>query len=454
MVAWAAAACGSAKDSVTDPSTDTGTQDPPPPEYGLVVGAITDPFGGPLADVTVSLTGGATPMKATTDDKGSFSLTGVQTGSYTLSLKRDGFNDKSGTVSVTANQTTRVDQSMDPESLPSAATLGARITGTSGSRLDFEVDVAVVDADATPYGSLSSTSFSIEDFDVLHFARTSVTGQSGSDQGAYSAVLLMDQSGSIQTTDPADSRIQAGKTFFAALSAPDNAMLAAFSSGGSLPYDPITTWGTYTSDGTSFFGPLDQLPGLEGGGTPLYASTATMVDDVYANGTNANKAVLVFTDGEDTDGSWTLDDLINYARSRSVKIFTMGLSNSVDFKVLNRMAQETGGAMMWAGDARQLVSMYGSLGAILRGSITFYRTRWSVTSSDGSSWTTGSWFTTGIDVSTPVGTLATPIYVEVGMPNGAPAAGDGAAASGGRHGRRCVLPAPGKGTAPWVCLAR
>jgi hypothetical protein len=173
------------------------------------------------------------------------------------------------------------------------------------------------------------------------------------------------------------------------------------------------------------------------------------VGHVCTQAFNPNKAVLVFTDGKDTDGSWTLDNLISYARARNVKLFTLGLSNSVDFKVLNRMARETGGAMTWASDARQLVSMHGSLGAILRGSITFYQTRWSVTSTDGSPWTNGSLFSTGIYVNTPAGTLAAPIHVEVGMPSGvsptrAPA----------RESRaRCVAAPVKDGTKPRVCLA-
>ena len=90
-------------------------------------------------------------------------------------------------------------------------------------------------------------------------------------EGPYSAFLLIDQSGSITDTDPMDARIDAAKVFLSKLDSADNVRLAAFADNGSLPFSPITLYGnSFTNDGASFFGSLDELSILEAGGTPLY----------------------------------------------------------------------------------------------------------------------------------------------------------------------------------------
>lgn len=390
---------------------------PPPagPQFGSISGQITDPFGAPLASAVVSTTG---PVQgsATADNQGRFQFTSLPVGTYTLAFSSRGFDQLSRSAQVRANQDSTLRVQLTPESLPSAMNRAARLTSRSGARLDFEVEVVVIAANGSPLDGLGSDAFSVQSITLqegstLSFSRLDVSSQAGTDTGPYSAILLMDQSGSILSTDPTDSRIQAGKIFFSALSPPDNALLAAFASAGSLPYE-LSYWGSFTSSGSSFYTYLDDLSRLEGGGTPLYASTASMIDLVSTQGSNSNRAVVVFTDGKDTDGGWTREQVTSLARSKSVKLFTVGLSEQVDVKVLSQMAAETGGSMVWAKDARQLVSLYGTLGNMLRGRARFYRSRWTSTLSSGT-WDLGGWFYTSIQIQTPTATLLAPFYIEV-----------------------------------------
>jgi Bacterial Ig-like domain (group 2) len=142
-----------------------------------------------------------------------------------------------------------------PTALPSGGMLAARITSPINLReLNFELDVFVVDKDSNPVVSLSPSAFDIEDRmfsnNVYYsFTQQCATPNVTASQGDYSAILLLDQSGSIQTNDPNDLRIDAASVFFRALGAGDNALLAAFASNGSLPYD-FTSWGTF---GTSTY---------------------------------------------------------------------------------------------------------------------------------------------------------------------------------------------------------
>ena len=162
----------------------------------------------------------------------------------------------------------------------------------------------------------------------------------------------------------------------------------AFASGGKLPYSPTTSWNhggqRFSRDRSAFFGTLDWLADKEDGGTPLYDASRTAVryTDTHAN--NANKVVIVFTDGEDTASSATLSSAIQYARQRSIPLHTVALSRNVDIGVLSRMAGETGGSLTYATDARRLISYYGALGPYLSGAGQFYRTTWSVSAQGGS----------------------------------------------------------------------
>ncbi|HYH96811.1 carboxypeptidase regulatory-like domain-containing protein [Hyalangium sp.] len=419
---------------------------PVAPPIGAISGQVSDSFGTLLTGVTV-VASGAGQGFTSTNAAGQFQFLGLPAGSYSLNFSLDGFESRSEATQVNGGQTTRLQVQLAPQSLPSAGTRGVRITSHGSTRLEFEVDVLVLHANGTPLGGLGSGAFTLRDFADLHFERLGLSAQPGTDVGPYSAVLLMDQSASILSTDPTDSRIQAGKIFFQALSAPDTAQLSAFASGGLLPYAPITLWGSFTSAGSSFYGSLDTLAHLEGGGTPLYASTAALVEHVTSQGHNPNRAVVVFTDGEDTDGSWSLQNVISLARSRNVKLFTVGLSNGINFQVLSQMAAQTQGAMLWASDARQLISIYGSLGNLLRGAAQFYRTRWSATRSSGT-WTAGTWFSMSVEVQTPSGLLSAPFYVEIPssglLPQVTPNPLDGASCRTG----------PATGNRPVLCLAQ
>jgi hypothetical protein len=249
--------------------------------------------------------------------------------------------------------------------------------------------------------------------------KQTVTTVGGGGGNPYSALLLMDQSGSIAYTDPTNSRLLAGKIFFNALGPGDLVQLAAFASGGSLPFDPVTIYGPgFTSNGPGFFGTLDRLASLIGGGTPLYRSTYSMLGYVGANAPGANKALVVFTDGDDTEGGVTITDVYNRCASTGVRLFMVGLGNAVSVDSLGWMVGRCGGTVMHASDARQLVSLYGTLGAILDGSAVAYRTRWHTgPSGSGRCLCNFVYFDAPLQVALPDGTvLSTRVWMNLPWP--------------------------------------
>lgn len=354
------------------------------PSVGAVQGIVTDLFGSPVADATVTVGYG---LDDRTSSAGAFMIEDVPVGTQSLEVSRVGFDTWQEYVTIYEAQTTNIFPALEPAAIPSGAMLASRVISYTANSMTFEIDIVVVDENAAPILNLDAAVFVINDTDFpgdiyFDFTPVSVIPLVSANAGPYSASLLIDQSGSITGTDPGDSRIQASKIFLSALGAGDNAQLAAFASGGYLPFSPLTIYGQgFTSNGASFYTALDDLAGQEGGGTPLYSSVLAMIEHTASNGPNANKAVIVFTDGEDTQGGATLYDIANAASNNGVKVFTVGLSSSVNFYVLAQMANLTGGAFMMTDDAEALISYYGTLGNLLHGSANFYRTRWSLTTS-------------------------------------------------------------------------
>jgi hypothetical protein len=223
---------------------------------------------------------------------------------------------------------------------------------------------------------------------------------------------MLDQSGSISSTDPGNLRLQAAKIFLGKLGTGDQVVVGAFASSGSLPFE-ITQYENFTSDGRSYFPTIDMLASKEGGGTPLYKATVAAVRSTAETAPTANRAALIFTDGDDTGGGWTIDQVIAEANNLSVPLHMVGLGSSTKTEVLARMAYQTGGTFMQAANAGELIALYGNLGALLRGSTGGYRTRWTATLTPTTFANRNGAFWTSIAVNAgPAGRLNVPIYVE------------------------------------------
>ena len=399
----------------------------PPPVPGAVQGIVIDGFGAGVSGATVAISGPSS-LTTVTGPAGQFSFVSIPAGGYRVEAIRAGFRLGTASVTVGAGQTAQVSLSLRPESLPFAAVLASREVSRSGATLVMEVDVAVVDADARPVSSLNQTSFQIQNFTPPNvgfsyaIVQQSVAVVTGTTLGPFSALMLMDQSGSIASTDPNNSRLQAAKIFFDALGPGDFVRLAAFAGSGSqLPFQPITLYGPgFISDGRSYFGTLNSLAGLIGGSTPLYRSTDQMIVHTANNAPTSNKAVVVFTDGDDTEGGTTINDIAARCASTGVRVFMVGLGSGIQTAVLGEIAHRCRGAVMRATDPRQLVAMYGTLGAMLSGAVSFYRTRWNVSVVGAGGVFHGiPTFTTAMTVNVPGGTaVSVPVYLSLGLPIG------------------------------------
>jgi hypothetical protein len=205
----------------------------------------------------------------------------------------------------------------------------------------------------------------------------------------YAAALMLDQSGSISSSDPTGARLYSAKAFLDQLGVGDWVLLSAFSDGDArILNKPLTVYPSFrnsatVSDSLSYFSTLDSLAALVGGNTPLYAALDKLVDETSFP-TGIAKSVVIFTDGDDTycgdpNACRTRRQAsITAANTAGVRIFTIGLSSSVNFEALGELANQTGGAFLYADSAEQLIPLYGSVGKLLSLSLPTYRLTWTV----------------------------------------------------------------------------
>ena len=111
--------------------------------------------------------------------------------------------------------------------------------------------------------------------------------------------------------------------------------------------------------------------GINGNATKLYDAIYQGLSHLSAQPAGYVKALIVMTDGYDNASSHTANDVINYAKSLKIPIFTIGLG-SVNTSVLQNMANQTGGKYYHAANSSDLLAIYRSLIKAVTGRIYLY----------------------------------------------------------------------------------
>lgn len=285
---------------------------------------------------------------------------------------------------------------LDDNSLPSGALGRISIIGKSGNTIRLGLDVVVFRDSKNIEVNLKAEAFSIDTLinrGVLAFKLDGVSFRDAGSKVAYSALMLMDQSGSISSTDRNNFRLDAAKAFCSNLGEGNNVALWSFPGN-------LNTNDSYTTDTAEVIARIEELRNRQGGGTPLYISQVTSIDFAADKADKQGKAVLTFTDGGDNGGGYTPTQVAERAKDKNIKLYNIGLG-SAEADKLCVQAVATGGAFMFAKDARQLISMFGNLGKLLDQTARFYRTEWTVTKN--SDFTTSGSFTHELKITLPYG---------------------------------------------------
>jgi Mg-chelatase subunit ChlD len=314
-----------------------------------------------------------------TNKGGLFKFDQLPYGEYTLVCNTKTYTKYKKAVSV---KDPEVFQKISLRYEVAVALQSVEVNNATAQSANFLVNLAFLGMDPSS-ANISKNNFHISNttvngtslkFDVLDLSTTA-----HNNNYSYSAMLLLDQSGSMNSTDPKDVRLLGSRLFFEKTTKRDQVGLAAFASTGYLKNEPYTVYENGLCNTPKvLYDDLDSLKNKVGGGTPLYESTLAMTNRVAVNGTKQTKSVVVFTDGE---GYGDLEATINNAKNKNIKLFTIGLGKGTNRQVLSRMAEETGGYSVWGENTKHIAAAFAHLDDLLRQNKTIYHLTCNVQSS-------------------------------------------------------------------------
>lgn len=427
-----------------------GTAGTTPAALGLVKVTVSDLYGTKVAGATV-----LGPQGPVTTDALGVALVSIDTpdGTAGVTVSHATFVDKVLSATSTVGQVAEFNVTLARATTAAGGSLTSR-SGTlpsvdsAGQQMSFEIELVVVDGDANPITHLSAADFVLQactpnpataqvdcvrgagtDADVAYAPAAprpeALTAVAGRAARPYAAALLLDQSGSIQQSDPTGARLFSSKAFLNGLGADDQALLTAFADGPNalLPTRPLMLYAPFRARDavSSYFPTLDALTPLVGGNTPLYASVDALRQHLASDApVGLAKAMVIFTDGADTYcGSpeacrANRTQTIQRANQDQVQLITIGLSNGVDIAALGELANQTGGALLFADTVQQLLPLYGSVGRLLSQSLPTYRLRWTVRAGAAGAFRSGHAMLGRVQVS--VGARSFDVPFVVGVP--------------------------------------
>ena len=424
---------------------------------------VSDKYGAAVAGATVQATVGTSVVPGTTDAQGVALLifSGV-TGTANVSVSRDTFVTQTAAATIAANLVTDLPITLVREtsaaggSLTARTALGAIIpTLNPDGTLTFDIELVIVDGNSEPILGLTAADFVLKactpdsSNDVESFKVDCVRGTDPAlnfdapynsttlhplervelppaPAKPYAAALMLDQSASIATSDPTGARLYSAKEFLDGLGVGDQVLLSAFADGAALiPTLPLTVYAPFRDSTTvsstpSYYDTLDSLASLVGGGTPLYDALDSLVGQV-ADPNPPAKSVVIFTDGDDTvctlpDPDTCLVDRqasIDNANANGVRVFTIGLTNLVNFEALGELANGTGGVFLFAEIPHQLIPLYGSVGRLLSLSLPTYRLKFNVESTDPNAFLSGNVLLGRVTVTAGGSTFDVPFFLGI-----------------------------------------
>jgi hypothetical protein len=271
----------------------------------------------------------------------------------------------------------------------SVGVAGVRAISELGNAGDFELDLYVTDTNGNPVTNIDPSSISIQSaFDTM-FSPVGLGIAASVASGPFSAELLIDQSNSMRWNDPLKLRWQAAELLLHAinpmLTGNDEIQLSTFND----YMFGLASYGPFTHNGNDFDHAVDSLENVLGPGTPLYDAMYAETDSLAALASNSNKALIVFTDGDDNESNHSLWGSINHAKQLGIKVFAIALKTGINPDsgatnlpeakwALYNAALATGGANMQTSDPKQLVSYFGGLSKLMHGGTKYLQTKWHV----------------------------------------------------------------------------
>lgn len=217
-----------------------------------------------------------------------------------------------------------------------------------------ELPVVVLDTRGTPVNGLEQTDFSVfEDG-----SQVEVEGFGTTQELPLSLAIAVDTSGSMIEDFPKVRQAVRGFTD-EVLKPGDQAVLIRFSWDAKVQV-------SWTDNIKALVGDLDSV--TPDGGTSLHDAVVRSLEQF--RGRRGRQAVVLLTDGEDTTSrtDWRVAE--RFAHTMRIPIFSIGLGvGKLDFgsrKVLNGLAEETGGEAFFPKQVEELPAVYARIAEILK----------------------------------------------------------------------------------------
>lgn len=214
--------------------------------------------------------------------------------------------------------------------------------------------VSVIDQGGYAVTGLTEDNFTItEDINVMALTDSAFVAEL---TAPISVALVMDYSGSITKMPEAVIDMEdAVISFIDQLGIDDEAEIIKFGTEFEVAQG-------FTSDKSLLADAISNPTDL-GPATSLYDAAWQAVDDTALR-LKTRKAVIVLTDGENTDSDYILGDVISHANDKSIPIFTIGLGN-INTSILEQIADETGGQDFDSASTDNLKNTYAQLADII-----------------------------------------------------------------------------------------
>ncbi|WP_156366517.1 VWA domain-containing protein [Microbacterium sp. No. 7] len=246
----------------------------------------------------------------------------------------------------------------DAASVPAGADLAVLHFDEEEGRYDRPADQAI-DV-AAGIATVTTTEFSpfivvdLNQFDAIWRDEIVVPRDAdGTATQLIDAVLSIDGSGSMDWNDPDDLRFDAAASFVDALLPDDRAAVVGFDSGWKVAQSLTTDHAAVKAAISSTY---------TDGGTSISAAVQGPLEELDANGDPAHaRIVVLLTDG---DGSYD-PSLTARAADSDTTIYTVGLGSSVNERLLEEIATQTGGKYFFVANADGLKDAYERIGGDL-----------------------------------------------------------------------------------------
>lgn len=205
--------------------------------------------------------------------------------------------------------------------------------------------VSVVDQNEQPLFDFKIGNFSIAEDGAP--VPTKDVKRVDNDTDALSVVLVLDRSGSMQGSE--DELDAAAINFVNQLGPKDEAEIINFD-------NEVTMSQGFTSSHNLLESGIKSYTDVEGG-TALYDAVARAAADLSSR--KGRKFILAMTDGEDTASTeYSFEEVKNFANSKGLAVFVVGLGYYLDKRILSELAADTGGRFFLATTPAYLTTIY------------------------------------------------------------------------------------------------